>query len=124
MRGFTLIEFTVSLFVIAVAIALTAAMLHASFLIRHVKDEDLASKIASNKMESVRSLGYSNVPATGSFTDTLMTSLPQGSGTLTVSTYDTATKKVIVTVFWKEAGQNATSSVALTTLVTQIGGLP
>jgi prepilin-type N-terminal cleavage/methylation domain-containing protein len=124
MKGFSLIEFTVSLFIIAVAIVLTGAMLHAGTLTRHVKDEDLAAKIASNEMENLRSLGYSGLPVSGTFSDPLMAALPQGAGTIIVSTYDTKTKKVQVVVSWTEAGAGTTYSVPLTTLVTQVGGLP
>jgi prepilin-type N-terminal cleavage/methylation domain-containing protein len=125
MKGFSLIEFTISLFIVAVAVVLTTAMLRATTLTRHVRYEDLATKIASNEMEGLRAAGYSSLPTSGSFSDPLLTLLPaQATGTIAVSAYDAKTKQVLVTVAWKEEGQTATSSVALATLITQLGGLP
>ena len=49
--------------------------------------------------------------------------LSKGSGAIDVSTYNSRTKQVSVTVSWREVNA-ATSTVALTTLVTEIGGLP
>jgi prepilin-type N-terminal cleavage/methylation domain-containing protein len=122
-KGFTLIEVIVSLFIVAVTVVLTGAMLQATALTKHVRNEDLGSKIASNELETLRSLGYAAIPTSGTFSDARLSSLPSGVGTFDVSAYDVKTKKVIVTVSWRESNQ-ATSTVALTTLVTQLGGLP
>jgi len=122
-RGFTLIEVVVSLFVMTVAVTLAGTMLHVIPLARHSKFEDLALKIAANQIESARSLGYGAAPASGAFADTLLSNLPSGSGVITVTDYNLKTKKITATVSWQESSGTASSSVALTTLVTMVGGL-
>lgn len=123
MKGFSLIEVVVSLFVIGVVILLASAMLTATPLSRHAKYQGIAVSIAGNELESLRNLGYDSIPASGTFSDPLMSSLPAGSGAIAVSDYNNKTKAVTVTVSWVETGQASTTSVALTTLVTSIGGL-
>lgn len=123
MKGFSLIEIVVSLFVIGIVILLGSAILRAAPLSRHAKYEGVAASIATDELETVRSLGYDNVPASGAFTDALMSELPQGAGAIAVSDFNLKTKAVTVTVSWVEAGATASSSVALSTLITSIGGL-
>lgn len=123
-RGFSLIEVVVSLFVIGVVILLSASIIRAVPLSRHAKYENQAASIAQNELESLRSGGYSALPASGSFTDSLLSTLPSGSGTVDVSDYNAKTKQVSVTVSWQEENATTTSSVAVTTLITSIGSLP
>lgn len=122
LSGFSLLEVVISLFVIGVVIIMGTTLLKATVLSRHTKFESNSLSIASNKLESLRALGYTSLPASATFTDSLMASLPNGSGSFAVTSYSSTTKKVVVTVFWKEA-EAATTSVAVTTLVTSVGGL-
>jgi prepilin-type N-terminal cleavage/methylation domain-containing protein len=122
-RGFSLVEVVISLFVIGVTIALTTTMLTLMPLSRHAKDQSLALSIASNEVEGLRSLGYASLPASGSFSDTQLSLLPQGSGSITVTDFNPRTKQVDVTVSWQENASTASSSVSLTTLITTVGGL-
>jgi prepilin-type N-terminal cleavage/methylation domain-containing protein len=121
-RGFSLVEVTVSIFIIGVIVVASTMMLRAAQVNRTTRDEDLALKIASNEIETLRAGGYAALPASGSFADTQLSSLASGTGTVTMSTYDAKTKKAYVVVSWLGTDK-ATHTVALTTLVTQIGGL-
>lgn len=121
-RGFSLIEIIVSLFIISILIIASQTILFGTPLTQLAKDQDIALTIARNELESVRSGGYDSVPATGSFSDSLLSSLTSGAGTITVSAYNAKTKHVTVTVTWSERGKS--QSVSLDTLVTQTGGLP
>jgi prepilin-type N-terminal cleavage/methylation domain-containing protein len=122
-RGFSLIEVVISLFVIGVTIALTTTMLTLMPLSRHAKDQSLALSIAANEVEGLRALGYASLPASGSFSDAQLALLPQGSGALSVTDFNARTKQVEVTVSWQENASAASSSIALTTLITDVGGL-
>lgn len=118
--GFSLVEILVTVGLVGIMIVVYFGVLNSGFLARDSRDRDVALRIASHKIEELRALGYSNLPASGSFTDTLMSSLPSGSGSFTVSTYNTKTKQVVVTVSWTEPHQGA-HPVVLTTLLTQLG---
>jgi prepilin-type N-terminal cleavage/methylation domain-containing protein len=121
-RGFTLVEVLISLFVVAMLLTVVQSLIAGIPAARLAKDQSTALKIATNEIESIRAGGYGAVPATGSFSDSLLTSLPSGAGSITTSAFNTKTKQVVVSVSWQEAGK--TQSVSLSTLVTETGGLP
>lgn len=124
-RGFSLLEVVISIFVVGVMLLLLQAVTRTNVLIRNVKNQGIALAIARNKVEALRSAGYASVPASGTFTDSLISTLPAGATTtLTTSNYNAKTKQVAVTVTWKTLGYTASSTVSITTLITQVGGLP
>lgn len=120
-RGFSLIEVVISLFIVTVTITLAGEMLTLMSLSRHAKNQALALSIARNEISILRAAGYDTMPASGSFSDTQLSSLQNGAGALAVSDYNAQTKQVTATVSWLE--KSATTSVSMTTLVTKTGGL-
>ncbi len=121
-KGFSIIEVVVSLFILGVVLLVYAAANNTLILNRIAKHQQLAYRIAANKMESLRSAGYISLPATSTFTDPLFTNLPTASGNIEVTVYDTKTKEVTVTVTWREQGTAVDKRSTVTTLITQ-GGL-
>jgi len=121
--GFSFIEVVVSIFVMSMMLFLFQAMLRSAGLIVSTRNQDAALTIARNEIEKLRAGGYSSVPSSGSFTNDLLATLPSGSATLTTSDYNTKTKQVTTTVSWQERNVAASSSVSLSTLITQVGGL-
>ena len=122
-RGFSLIEVVMTLFIIGVAFTLYHGALQNVFLSRNAKDQEIALRVANNKMGALRAAGYANLPPNGSFTDTQLNAIPAGVGSVTISTFNTQTKAVMVTVSWNEPSIGSTRSVVLSTLITDIGGL-
>lgn len=120
--GFTLIETVVTIFLIAVIVAVYAAMTNIVTLNRDVQHQGLAVRIAASELDLLRHNGYSSLPASGTFTSSQLANLPQGAGALTVTNYNAKTKQVAVTVSWQDPGKSA-RSVSLTTLITATGGL-
>jgi len=117
-RGFTLIEVLVSVFIVGMTLALFVT---SSLLTRSADNslqDSLALRIASDKLEELRLLGYDALPQSGAFSDARLSSLPSGSASLTVGTYNAGTKSATVTVSWVES---ATSTVSLTTLIGENG---
>jgi prepilin-type N-terminal cleavage/methylation domain-containing protein len=121
-RGFTLIEVTVSIFVIGVMVVASASLLHGVPASRLTLDQGLALSIAQNEIETLRAGGYATLPATGPFTDATLSALSSGAGAITVTDYDAKTKQVEVSVSWREQDLSS-HTVTLTTLITQVGGL-
>lgn len=122
LRGFSLVEVTVAIAVIGLMIVATSSLLQRLPVSgREVRDQDLALKIAHNELEVLRAAGYGSLPASGPFTDSLLSSLSFGAGSVTVSDFDAKTKQAVVDVSWVGAG--GARSVSLTTLVTDGGGL-
>lgn len=123
-RGFSLIEVTIAIAIIGTMIVSTSALLQRLPVSgREVRDQDVALKIARNEIESLRAGGYDSLPASGSFTNPLLSSLMAGAASVTIAVYDTKTKRADITVSWTGTG-GTTRTVSLTTLITQTSGLP
>ena len=122
-RGFSLVEIVVSIGIVGVTLLALGALVHTAPLARMTHDKDIALAVASDELEGLRSGGYAALPPSGSFSNVLLSTLPASAGTLTVSAYNAKTKQVDVSVSWQDAGQ-APQTVSLTTLITEIGGLP
>jgi prepilin-type N-terminal cleavage/methylation domain-containing protein len=121
-RGVTLIETIIAIAVVASTLTAVGALLSAARLGLSTRDESLAYAIASSKLESLRAAGYAALPASGSFSDTQLASLPSGAGSLSVADETETLKQVTVTVGWSERG--AARTVSLSTLIASSGGLP
>lgn len=124
-RGFSLIEVIVSIFIVGVILLMVQAVARSSVLVRTSKNQGIALAIARNELEGLRAGGYATLPSSGSFSDGLLSALPSAATTtLAVSAYNAKTAQVTVSVVWRDPGSAASSTVSLSTLITQTGGLP
>jgi len=124
-RGFSLVEVLVSIFIIGVILIMVQAVAQSSVLVLTTKSQAIALSIARTELENVRGGGYTTLPTSGPFTNDLLSSLPTAAtATLTVSAYNAKTAQVTATVTWQDPGTTAPSTVSLSTLITQTGGLP
>ncbi|MBI3572229.1 type II secretion system protein [Candidatus Kaiserbacteria bacterium] len=122
-QGFSLIEIVITLFIVGVTLVLLQTVPRNLTLVRLAKDQDIALRIVDSELEVLRAGGYAALPASGSFSASQLALLPSGSGSLAVSDFNTKTKQVVATVSWQEPSRSTLSSVSLTTLITQVGGL-
>lgn len=122
-KGFSLVETFISLFILAAVLLLFQAILGTVFLSQQANHQEIALLVAQNKMENLRALGYNNLPSSGSFSDSLLSSLPQSLASITVSDFNVATKQVSARVQWQEPFSLTPRFVSLTTLITKTGGL-
>lgn len=120
--GFTLIEVLIAVFVVGMLVALYGVGVMTMSVSREAARKDVALHAANQQLETLRIGGYAALPASGSFSNAQVTSLPGGVGSTTVNTYNGETKQVVVEVSWQEAGRG-TRSVLLSTLITETGGL-
>lgn len=123
-RGFSLLEVVVSVFIIGMMLLLLQAIARSGALIHNSRNKTVALTIARNEIDVLRSGGYAALPSQTTFYDALVSSLPSATTTLSITAYNTTTKQVVVGVRWQEPGLTASSSLSLTTLITQNGGLP
>jgi len=121
-RGFTLIESITAIAVVALTSVAAVALFNTSTLTKVAQQQDLATRIANDKIQSIRAQGYASTPSNGPFTDSLLNSLPSGVGSTTTTTFNSGVKQVTVQVLWQEQNMG-TTSVTLSTLIAQSGGL-
>jgi prepilin-type N-terminal cleavage/methylation domain-containing protein len=120
-QGFTIIELLLSLALVAAMVVLYQVALNTLKLNEIVRDKEIALRIAQNKMEELRNTPYNSLPASSTFSDTLLSSLASSSGSITVSNYSDTVKQVSVIVQWHRPGTQSNSSITLTTLMKQNG---
>ncbi|MDD2657651.1 MAG: prepilin-type N-terminal cleavage/methylation domain-containing protein [Candidatus Pacebacteria bacterium] len=121
-RGFTLVEIVVALFILSAAIVFAALVIGTIKVTRDSAFENVAFRIADNKVNELRALGYAALPASGAFSDPQIANLPQGEASTTITVWNAKTKQVVAGVSWLGA-EGRTRSVSITTLVTESGGL-
>lgn len=117
-----MIEMLVALFIMSVAVAFVTIVTGTIKVTRDSTYENIAFRIADNKLDELRAGGYAVLPASGSFSDTELSSLPQGVASTSITVLNAKTKQVTAGVSWRGA-DNLTRFVSLTTLITQTGGL-
>lgn len=116
-KGFSLVEVIVGISLILVLFAL--AMLQAGTLdiSRKQRYENIAYHAANKQMEDLRAMPFASLPASGTVSDPMLSQIPSGAGSFTVSDYPdfSGMKKMVVTITWNDG---AARSTVLQTLVT------
>ncbi|MCX6766716.1 MAG: type II secretion system protein [Candidatus Moranbacteria bacterium] len=121
--GFSVIEVLVTLFVVGLVFVLFQQALGKVHLVNYADDQETALRVANNKIEELRSGGYSALPTSGNFSDSQLNTLSNSSVSMTITDFNTNTKKVVVTIQWRQSAGSPLRNVSLTTLVTKTGGL-
>jgi len=112
-RGFTIVELIVGVVVGSIIVGgvslIVANQVHLS---QRGRDLIIANAYIENKVESLRSAGFlSTANGTTNITGELPTELNSPrSGTLTISTYSTAVKKIDIVITYNDQGANRTYS--------------
>lgn len=123
LRGFTLIEVVIAVVIVGMLVVLASTLVQAVGLTRHAKSKDVAAKVAESKLESLRAVGYEQLPAGTPFSDPLLDTLLDGTGSFTVDDFSSTTKRVVVTVSWSDPGATTPSTLTISTLVAKVGGI-
>ena len=121
-RGFSLVEVLISVFILGIAAVIYVTSTNTITLTRQTRFQDIAVRVASQKLATLRAAGYANLGAGGSFSDQLLSSLPAGSASTTISVYNANMKQVTVGVSWKEV-RKTERYLSETTLIVDNGGL-
>lgn len=127
-RGVSLIESLLVVVIVALIVFLMANLPNAMNLVSKSKHLSLAREIAAKQIEDKRSINYTNlVNDTSAISDSRISLLPGGSGTVIVADCDVlictsgeSVKQVSVTVSWKD--NNKPQTIILSTFMGE-GGL-
>lgn len=119
--GFTLIEVIITMALIVATLVVYNVTSKMVLVNRSDRYKEIALRIADQKMQNLRTTAFSSLPSSGSFSDTLLSSLPGGSGNMTLTTLNAKTKDVVVTVTWNNPTGTGTQQVQLQTYITEGG---
>jgi len=122
-QGFSLVEAVVALFIFGVILALYQVSFSTVLLSRSAKNQEIALRVANNKMEELRAGGYTALPESSSFSDSQLNSLASSSANMVITDFNTNTKQILITVQWQEPSSSVPKTISLTTLITKVGGL-
>ena len=120
--GFTLIEVVLTIVLIVATLIIYQATTKTVVVNRWNGYKELALRSADNKIQSLRTTPFATLPASGTFSDSLITSIPDGAGAITVTALNATTKAITVTVSWSDPSNTDTQQVRLDTYISQ-GGL-
>src|SRR5262249_16204067 len=119
--GFTLIEILITIFILILMLVFYVSAFSTNQLSRLQEHRDIALRVVTQKMQTLRGGGFSNVDSSTTFTDTSLSRLTNASASTTVSYYNSSLKEVIVGISWLEG--SSTLYVQETTLIGNSGGL-
>ena len=121
--GFSLLEVLVTIFFIGLILVLYQSVLSKVRLIRYVDNQEIALRVANNKIEELRAGGYSALPASGSFSDSQLNILSSCTAAMAITDFNATTKTVVITIEWQQPPSTSVRNILLTTLITKTGGL-
>lgn len=120
--GFTVIEVLITLFMIGVTVMLFQATANSVVLNKYGRYREIALRIADKKIQTTRTTAFASIPATGSFTDSALSTLPNGQATMTTTDINDNLKDVRIVITWLRPDNSSTQQVQLQTYIYR-GGL-
>lgn len=121
--GFSLVEVLVTIFFVGLILVLHQTVLNKMWLIQYVENEQIALRVANNKLEELRAGGYDALPLSGTFSDSQLNDLSSCTATMTITDLNATTKTVVITIAWQQPPGTPVRNISLTTLITKTGGL-
>lgn len=126
-KGISLVELLLVIVMVGFLVLVIGNLPNSLTLIGKAGHQSLAREIASKKIEDIRAMQYINLSnGENSLTDYRLSELPDGAGTYLIEDCDSLvctngeqTKKVIVTVSWKEGSK--VTQIKLETLISEGG---
>jgi hypothetical protein len=119
--GFGLMEVVITLFLISVTLLLFQVTSQSIVLNKYSRYREIALRIADQQIQIMRTTDFVDIPPTGSFSDPLLASIPNGQGQILVDDVNNLLKDVTVTVTWTNPDASGNQQVELRTYITQGG---
>ena len=111
----------VTLFIIGVTLIMFQVISNSIVLNKYNRYKEVALRIAENQLQELRTTAYASLPASGSFNNSLLSSIPEGAGSMTITEVDDGFTQATVTVTWRNPKDNGDQSVNLSTYIWQWG---
>lgn len=121
-KGFTIVEIVITLFIIGVMLLLYQVAAMSTKHNNYSGYKETAVRIAHQEIQSLRKTPFASIPGSGSFTNSMVESLPNGSANRTITDIDDGIIGVRIEVTWTNPGETNPKTVELETKISQ-GGL-
>lgn len=121
-KGFGILEVVITLFLIGVTFILFQVVSNSVVLNKYNKYKEVALRVAEHQLQDLRTTPYGSLPASGSFNNSQLSSIPNGSGQMTLTEIQDGLTEAVVTVSWNNPSQSGTQQVSLSSYIWQ-GGL-
>ena len=119
--GFTLIEVLMTLLILGIMMIMFQLVSNSVILNKYNRYKEIALRVAENQIQSLRTTSYASLPASGSFNNSLLSSIPSGAGTMTLTQVQTGLTQAVVTVTWRNPSTTANQQIVLSTYIWQYG---
>lgn len=120
-KGFGIIEVVITLFIIGVTLIMFQIVSNSIVLNKYNRYKEIALRVAEDQLQELRTTPYASLPASGSFSNSSLSSIPQGAGNMTLTEVDDGFTQASVTVTWRNPKNSGTQSVNLSTYIWQWG---
>lgn len=120
-NGFSIIEVVITMFIVGITLVLFEATANSLVLNKYGRYKEIALRIADKKMQTIRTTAFASIPASGTFSDSQLSQLPNGQASITTSDISTTLKDVTVTITWTKPSGLGTQQMELQTYVSSVG---
>lgn len=120
--GFSIIEVVITLFMIGITLVLFQVTSNSVVINKYNRFKEVALRVAENELQSLRTTPYGSLPSSGSFTNSQLSSIPNGAGQINITELSDGFAEATVTVTWENPSASGTQQVELSTYLWQ-GGL-
>ncbi len=119
--GFSIIEVLITIFIIGVTLVMFQMVSNSVMLNKYNKYKEVALRVAEDQIQDLRTTAYASLPSSGSFNNSLLSTIPQGAGSMTLTQIDTGLTQATVTVSWVNPEPSGAQQVVLSTYLWQYG---
>lgn len=119
--GFGILEVIVTMLIIGITLLLFQVVSNSVVLNKYNRYKEIALRIAEDKIQELRTTPNTSLPSSGPFTNSLLSSMPQGAGTIEITQEADGLSKALVTVSWMNPQGTDVQKVTLSTYLWKWG---
>ncbi|HMQ02112.1 MAG TPA: prepilin-type N-terminal cleavage/methylation domain-containing protein [Candidatus Doudnabacteria bacterium] len=120
-NGFSIIEVMVSLLIIGTTLLLYTVISNSITLNKYNRYKEVALRSAETQLQVLRTTSYNSLPASGTFTNSQIQSLPEGAGAMVIEEVSAGLSEATVTISWRSPASEAMQEISLSTFLSQHG---
>lgn len=105
-QGFSLADVVVAIGIFVIIALMLGSFVYVQMLRRLAQYEAYATRVATDKLEELKSTAWDTLPSNGAITHDTLLELPGGSGSFTVGALSGSVRQVEITISWTYRGRS------------------